>query len=251
MKKLAVLVCTALGVGIAVLSGCSSSTTPGASDSGAVDAGVVDSTTPVSDSSFGPPTGTCDDLAKKTCPKDPEPPADAKSICETELKGSCASTFAALLSCTKRNTTCNASGESETKSCDTEAGAYVACKTPPAVDAGTDSATATDSGVVPAVNRCTTYVDARANAATRNLDWDFPIASAANRCITISVGQTVTFTGDFNVHPISASGGTTPSPIVNGGAADPSVTITFPSAGTFGYICDMHANMLGAIRVVP
>jgi plastocyanin len=60
----------------------------------------------------------------------------------------------------------------------------------------------------------------------------------------------VTWSGDFTVHPLGPFGGDTPNPITSAGATG-SVTIAFPTAGTFGYHCQVHAQLNGAILVVP
>ena len=104
-----------------------------------------------------------------------------------------------------------------------------------------------------ALNGCTTYVDHTAgNVLT--LAWDFPIASDPNRCSKIKAGAKVTWTGGattFTTHPLAALGGTTPTPIAGKTGTDASYTVTFPAAGTFGYVCTNHSNMKGAILVVP
>jgi plastocyanin len=108
---------------------------------------------------------------------------------------------------------------------------------------------AMDAG--PPLNGCTTYVDHTTDKEV-DLQWDFGIAQRADHCSKIKVGSVVKWTGDFNTHPLDAFGGDTPNPIANAFAdAGASVLITFPTAGTFGYHCDVHASMLGAIEVVP
>jgi plastocyanin len=80
------------------------------------------------------------------------------------------------------------------------------------------------------------------------------------RCIVISAGQTITFTGDFSAHPLV--GGTaegafkTPDPqspigTTSSGSAKP---VQFTSAGTYPFYCDMHGltyAMAGAVFVDP
>ncbi len=93
----------------------------------------------------------------------------------------------------------------------------------------------------------TAYVDRRAPAADRELAWILSIASDPERCMTITVGQSVVWTGNFNVHPLDPQGGDTPNPIT--GTETGAVTFTAP--GTFGYVCGVHPSMKGAIQVVP
>ena len=61
----------------------------------------------------------------------------------------------------------------------------------------------------------------------------------------IKAGQTVTWKGDHTLHPLGAKGGDASNPIKE------AETVTFPAAGTFGYVCTAHATMTGAILVVP
>lgn len=83
----------------------------------------------------------------------------------------------------------------------------------------------------------------------------------APKCMTIAVGQTVTFMGasSFGVHPLAP--GTSPSNATAGSPNNPiprlsdgsmtMTTVTFPAAGTFPYLCQAHfqAGMVGVIRV--
>jgi plastocyanin len=104
----------------------------------------------------------------------------------------------------------------------------------------------------PQLNGCTTYVDHTADKEV-DLQWDFGIGQKPDHCSKIKAGSAVKWTGIFASHPLDAHGGDTPNPIANAGAnADggASVTITFPTAGTFGYWCDVHMTaMQGAIIV--
>jgi plastocyanin len=76
-------------------------------------------------------------------------------------------------------------------------------------------------------------------------------------CIFIRAGGSVTFTGDFAMHPLqpSATRGTTGSPIMPVSSGT-SVTITFPSPGFYPYYCLFHgaevgAGMSGVVQVGP
>lgn len=97
---------------------------------------------------------------------------------------------------------------------------------------------------VPLLNGCSAYVDRRAAAASRTLVWDASIAVSAERCMKIRAGQQVVFDGDFEAHPLEALGGDVPSPFS-------SASWVFAEPGVFGYICTIHAEMTGAIWVVP
>lgn len=234
---------------------CSSSTSSGTVDAGSsADGSTV---TPEQDGSSGTDSSVaptpCD--APKACPNDPEPSAEQRAACRAEAAGACGKEALALLACLTRVTTCGPTGTSETPdgACTPEQGALVACKNPQG-DGGTDATTSdatadtgTDAAAV--VNGCTSYLDATTDGALRSLTWDFGIASSTQRCLTVKAGQSVTFLGDFDFHPLAASGGDTPSPIQNG--ANGQAVVTFANTGTYGYVCVNHGSMLGAIRVVP
>lgn len=112
----------------------------------------------------------------------------------------------------------------------------------------TTTPTGTTTGTTPpgpALNGCTNYVDKTADAASREITWGFSVSSTPEACMKIKVGQTVTWNGNLGTHPIGTKGGDSPSPITN------AATAKFDKAGTFGYVCTAHANMQGAIVVVP
>jgi plastocyanin len=75
-------------------------------------------------------------------------------------------------------------------------------------------------------------------------------------CIFIRAGGTVTFNGDFGMHPLQPSTrGTTGSPITatNTGMT---ATFTFPTPGFYPYYClfhgaDVGAGMSGVVQVGP
>src|SRR5262245_994760 len=92
------------------------------------------------------------------------------------------------------------------------------------------------------------YLDRTAQAADRELTWEYTIWMDPERCIEVYVGQTVVFQSvdNFSFHPLAGSGGDSPNPIsqhVNG-------AVTFHDVGTFGFVCLAHFPMQGAIRVV-
>ena len=90
------------------------------------------------------------------------------------------------------------------------------------------------------------YQDRTAAGADRQITWDFSITSNSERCLQVRVGQTVVWNGDFDTHPLGGSGGDNPNPIT----ANINGSVTFTTAGTFGYHCLVHSPMIGAIRVV-
>ena len=110
------------------------------------------------------------------------------------------------------------------------------------VDAGSDSGAA----MPPLLNGCSVYEDRTADDANRTLEWSEDIEGTPDLCIKIRAGQSVEFDGSKTFHPIAAHGGDTPTPF-----ATLQDTYTFPNAGTFGYICTEHEEMIGAVWVVP
>jgi plastocyanin len=81
-------------------------------------------------------------------------------------------------------------------------------------------------------------------------------------CIRIKAGSSVTFTGDFMLHPLqggTVNGATrTPDPaspikLTSGADGGMSAMFAFPTAGNFGYYCTIHGGigMKGAVFVVP
>jgi plastocyanin len=116
-------------------------------------------------------------------------------------------------------------------------------------DSGAKDSGANDSGGADAaasLNGCTTFVDR--SAGSRTLTWDTGVSLLPEHCMLIHAGQSVTWSGDFTVHPIVPQGGDVPTPVtaVNSGVVD---TVTFPNAGTYGYQCTIHGYMTGAIKV--
>jgi plastocyanin len=101
-----------------------------------------------------------------------------------------------------------------------------------------------DGGVT--LNNCTAFIDATAAGASRKIVWDLTVASSPTRCMTVGKGQTIAFEGDFVMHPLVASGGDTPNPFAS---VPDTGKVTFTATGTFGFICSVHSNMTGVIRV--
>jgi LPXTG-motif cell wall-anchored protein len=81
-----------------------------------------------------------------------------------------------------------------------------------------------------------------ADASVSIIDFDFSPSA-----VTISVGETVTWTNDGEApHTSSADGGEWDS-----GTLDPgdSFSNTFDTAGTFAYHCNIHPDMTGTVTV--
>ena len=81
----------------------------------------------------------------------------------------------------------------------------------------------------------------------RTLTWEFGIQDGPERCIQVRVGQTVTWNGNLDDHPLAGDGGDTPNPI----SFHQNGSVTFTAPGTFGYVCLSHSPMVGAVKVVP
>jgi plastocyanin len=80
------------------------------------------------------------------------------------------------------------------------------------------------------------------------IDWTFQVSP---RCVEIKAGQSVTWNGNFATHPLEADQGDKPNPIASANLAGSSATVTFPAAGTFGFKCQVHSSMIGAVLVTP
>ena len=64
---------------------------------------------------------------------------------------------------------------------------------------------------------------------------------------TVAAGGSVTWTNrDAEAHNVVASDGSFVSPLVDPGQT---YTRTFPSAGSFPYLCSLHAGMAGTVTV--
>lgn len=104
------------------------------------------------------------------------------------------------------------------------------------------------SGGLP-LHTCLAFVDRSATDDSRTILWNFDLPP--ERCMLVQAGQSVTWTGNFQFHPLTAWGGDLESPIGTSSAQEPTHEVQFGSPGTFGYICEQHTEMRGAIQVVP
>ena len=112
-------------------------------------------------------------------------------------------------------------------------------------DGGSGDSAALDAGPI---NGCKAFDDRTAASASRTIAWGFPLA-AADRCIGIKVGQSLTWSGNFTQYRVGPSGGDKPNPIA---AFDPDApTVKFAAAGTFGFESPDAPALVGAIRVSP
>ncbi len=106
-----------------------------------------------------------------------------------------------------------------------------------------DPVTTTAESPVPAVSAPTGKAHASASASVTIGDFFFSPAS-----VTVAVGDTVIWrnTGDAP-HNATADDGSFRTPDLNKGQ---SASHTFSSPGTFSYICTIHPNMKGTVRVL-
>jgi len=106
-----------------------------------------------------------------------------------------------------------------------------------------DPAPATPAAAPVTVTTPTGKAHASASASVTMVDFSFTPAS-----VTIAVGDTVTWhnTGQAP-HNATANDGSFKTPDLNNGQ---SASHTFSSAGTFSYICTIHPNMHGTVRVL-
>lgn len=124
---------------------------------------------------------------------------------------------------------------------------------PSAVDGSEDAGAAVSEPTAKSINGCSSgFQDQTAASSPRILNWDLPLADSPARCMKIKVGQIVRWQGLFSFHPLQPKDGDSPNPITPFSAATPDFyEISFPNAGTFGFVCGAHPTMTGAIFVVP
>ena len=137
-----------------------------------------------------------------------------------------------------------------------------------APDANVPDANAPDTSV-PELNGCgpAEFADADYSDPDASRVIDFPDSSVPTApdgaliplayspsCMTIKAGESITWVGNFDVHVLGADDNKPNNPIplsFRDAAADGSLSITFYEAGTFGYECQQHAIMRGAVNVKP
>jgi plastocyanin len=112
----------------------------------------------------------------------------------------------------------------------------------------TTTTTSTSSSTM--VNGCD---PSTTTVSSGNVTITFPMAAAPMQyspaCVKVHMGSTVTWNGSFTNHPLTPDG--TGNPIPSTSAGTTPVTVTFPTAGSYGFHCQFHASMLGAVFVVP
>ena len=76
--------------------------------------------------------------------------------------------------------------------------------------------------------------------------------SYSPKCLKVPAGTTVTFSGDFTVHPLEPSthrGALTGNPITSTGSGT-SKSFDFPTPGFYAYYCSVHGPSDGAAGMV-
>jgi plastocyanin len=123
-----------------------------------------------------------------------------------------------------------------------------------------------DAGMAPdaaVINGCAPemFVDLTGAAATRIIEFGgegtSPVFGYAPQCMIVAVDQTVSWHGQFSVHPLSpginpsnTTAGSPDNPIQRTGSGT-TVDFQFHAAGTYPYFCEQHyaAGMSGVVMV--
>lgn len=93
---------------------------------------------------------------------------------------------------------------------------------------------------------CTTWDDRTATSASRTVTFD--ATGYAPKCMRVQTFQTVTFSGNFTIHPLVQDCGPSDRSLTT--TFGTTKTATFPSFGEYGYHCANHpAFERGAIKV--
>lgn len=121
--------------------------------------------------------------------------------------------------------------------------------------------TTDDLGPAAGLNGCDAgdYVDRSETSADRRIGFGTALGSPSlgysPACITISAGQSVTFVGNFENHPLvpganRGGGASANNPIQEQRSGSADYMVSFPSAGFYPYFCDVHKpTMVGVVRV--
>jgi len=219
---------------VGVMAGCSDDPAP-ATDAGS-DTGTIVDTGTATDTGASTDTGTATDTGSAT---DSGTSTDAGSATDSG--------------------TATDAGSATDSGTATDAGSATDSGT--ATDAGsaTDSGTSADAGsAFMEIHGCTEamYVDRR-TTGERVVTFGGVVGSSYSpRCMIVSAGQMVNFSGPFTSHPLrtgvtpgSSATGTTPNPIADTDSGS-SVSFTFAAPGIYPYHCNFHQpSMAGVILV--
>jgi plastocyanin len=107
-----------------------------------------------------------------------------------------------------------------------------------------------ETGATP-VNGCATFTDLTVGGAVITGPSSSAPAQFSPNCVKIKAGHSVTWNVGFANHPLAASGGATPNPVLPT-TYGTTVTFAFPTPGVYGFHCVRHPTiMLGAVEVIP
>jgi plastocyanin len=116
-------------------------------------------------------------------------------------------------------------------------------------------------GLQPGINGCTNFPDMSGAITMRTVNFGGNLGNVyAPNCMGIAVGQTVTFSGSFNAHPLmpglapSQQGGPdagSPNSPIQATSTGASANFVFANPGVYPYYCSLHQaqGMFGAIQV--
>ncbi|MGQ0506783.1 MAG: cupredoxin domain-containing protein [Myxococcaceae bacterium] len=82
-----------------------------------------------------------------------------------------------------------------------------------------------------------------------------PALGFSPKCLTVAAGQSVIFKGSFSTHPLRSgeymgTRGSTPNPVPSQSTGNADLTVAFPTAGLYPYLCESHVPaMVGVIQV--
>jgi plastocyanin len=115
------------------------------------------------------------------------------------------------------------------------------------------SADSTPAGCAISYAGCSSYQDATSNNPTITFGTGGNIYDP--KCVKVKVGQSVTFSGTFAVHPL-AQASCAPAQTITSTSSGTTATFTFNTPGVYGFYCTVHGTpqgtgMAGSIMVVP
>lgn len=101
---------------------------------------------------------------------------------------------------------------------------------------------------------CSSYIDGTAGG--RTITFDNGNTTYLPNCLRISMGQSVTWMGDFTMHPLRSAPGNPGVGVIASTDTGASQSFTFNTTGFYGYYCNIHGSaagtgMSGTIQVVP
>jgi plastocyanin len=103
-----------------------------------------------------------------------------------------------------------------------------------------------------AATGCPGYANCVSFVSATQINFDNGNFTYAPQCVRVQVGQTLTFTGNFTMHPLIQQCG--PAAVL-GQNTGTTASYVFSTPGTYGFYCGVHGlpdgeGMAGAIEVV-